>query len=195
MEELVDPDGHGMPKVDTDVLLRYYPSLEIPGAPPNGRSEWVYQMINTKRPLEEKMALFWHQVLATGNSKIDNPNEMTAQVKMFREKGMGSYRELLMEVAKSPAMIYWLDNNENHKDEPNENWGRELLELFSMGVGNYTEQTYSRRRGRSRGGRSPRGYRGCLWRGSTGASSITRRTTTAARRRSWGTEGTSTVTT
>ena len=140
VEELVDPDGHGMPKVDTDVLLRYYPSLEIPGAPPNGRSEWVYQMINTKRPLEEKMALFWHQVLATGNSKIDNPNEMTAQVKMFREKGMGSYRELLMEVAKSPAMIYWLDNNENHKDEPNENWGRELLELFSMGVGNYTEQ-------------------------------------------------------
>lgn len=86
------------------------------------------------------MALFWHQVLAAGNSKIDNPNEMTAQVNMFREKGLGNYRELLVEVAKSPAMIYWLDNNENHKDEPNENWGRELLELFSMGVGNYTEQ-------------------------------------------------------
>ena len=140
VEELIDPDRFDVPKVDTDVLLRYYPSLEIPGAPPNGRSEWIYRMINTKRPLEEKMALFWHQVLATGNSKIDNPNEMTAQVNMFREKGMGNYRELLVEVAKSPAMIYWLDNNENHKDEPNENWGRELLELFSMGVGNYTEQ-------------------------------------------------------
>ena len=140
VEELIDPDRFDVPKVDTDVLLRYYPSLEIPGAPPSGRSEWIYRMINTKRPLEEKMALFWHQVLATGNSKIDNPNEMTAQVNMFREKGMGNYRELLVEVAKSPAMIYWLDNNENHKDEPNENWGRELLELFSMGVGNYTEQ-------------------------------------------------------
>ena len=89
VEELVDPDRFGIPKVDTDVLLRYYPSLEIPGAPPNGRSEWIYHMINTKRPLEEKMALFWHQVLATGNSKIDNPNEMTAQIKMFREKGDG----------------------------------------------------------------------------------------------------------
>lgn len=140
VEELIDPDRFDVPKVDTDVLLRYYPSLEIPGAPPNGRSECIYRMINTKRPLEEKMALFWHQVLAAGNSKIDNPNEMTAQVNMFREKGLGNYRELLVEVAKSPAMIYWLDNNENHKDEPNENWGRELLELFSMGVGNYTEQ-------------------------------------------------------
>ena len=140
VEELIDPDRSDISKVDTDVLYRYYPSLEISGAPPNGRSQWIYFMINTKRPLEEKMALFWHQLFATGNSKIDNPNEMVAQIAMFRDHGMGSYRDLLIEVAKSPAMIYWLDNNESHKDEPNENWGRELLELFSMGVGNYTEQ-------------------------------------------------------
>ena len=53
---------------------------------------------------------------------------------------MGSYREILVQLSKDPAMIFWLDNNENHKHAPNENWGRELLELFSMGQGNYTEE-------------------------------------------------------
>ena len=86
------------------------------------------------------MALFWHHVFATGNSKIDNPTEIVRQIEMFRRRGMGNYRDLLVELAKDPAMIYWLDNIENHKDAPNENWGRELLELFSMGQGNYTEQ-------------------------------------------------------
>ena len=139
VEELLDPEGHGLPPVDTDILYRYYPSLEITGAPPNARANFMYHMINTKRPLEEKMALFWHHVFATGNSKVDNPTELKAQVEMFRKFGMGDYRDLLVEVSKNPAMIYWLDNNENHKEAPNENWGRELLELFSMGVGNYTE--------------------------------------------------------
>jgi len=140
VEELVDPDRFNIPEVDTDVLFRYYPSLEICGAPPNARSRFVYTMINTQRPLEEKMALFWHHLFATGNSKVDNPTELMAQIDMFREHGLGNYHELLVAVAKNPAMIYWLDNNENHRDAPNENWGRELLELFSMGVGNYTEQ-------------------------------------------------------
>ena len=58
---------------------------------------------------------------------------------MFRRQGLGSFSDLLVELAKNPAMIYWLDNNGNHKGSINENWGRELLELFSMGVGNYTE--------------------------------------------------------
>ena len=64
---------------------------------------------------------------------------LIAQVDMFRDKGMGSYRDLLVALAKNPAMIYWLDNCDNHESSVNENWGRELLELFSMGVGNYTE--------------------------------------------------------
>ena len=140
VEELVDPDKSNIPPVDTDILFRYYPSLEIPGAPPNGRSRVVYHMIQTKRPLEEKMALFWHHLFATGNSKVDNPTELERQFRMFRSHGLGDYRTLLVELAKDPAMIYWLDNNENHKNAPNENWGRELLELFTMGVGNYTEQ-------------------------------------------------------
>ena len=85
------------------------------------------------------MALFWHQLFATGNSKIDNPPELTQQIAMFRRCGLGSFRDLLVELAKNPAMIYWLDNNGNHMGAINENWGRELLELFSMGVGNYSE--------------------------------------------------------
>jgi uncharacterized protein (DUF1800 family) len=96
-------------------------------------------MLNTQRPLEEKMVLFWHQVFATGQSKIDHWHELIAQVDMFREQGMGNYRDLLVALAKNPAMIYWLDNCDNHGYAVNENWGRELLELFSLGVGNYTE--------------------------------------------------------
>ena len=98
-----------------------------------------YRMINTQRPLEEKMALFWHQLFATGNSKIDNPPELLQQITMFRRHGLGSFRNLLVELAQNPAMIFWLDNNGNHRGAINENWGRELLELFSMGVGNYSE--------------------------------------------------------
>ncbi len=122
-------------------LLRYHPSAFLPGAnPPEGNINWMFHMLNTGRPLEEKMALLWHQVFATGQSKVDNYDQMLAQIAMFRRHGMGNFRELLLEVAKNPAMIFWLDNNENHKYAVNENWGRELLELFSMGVSNYTEE-------------------------------------------------------
>ena len=141
VEELVDPDRHGIPKNDEDLLFRHFPSGMLPGGVPfQGQANYMWQMINTSRPLEEKVALFWHQVFATGNSKIDNCDQMLAQINMFRDRGMDSYHDLLLEVAKNPAMIFWLDNNESHKDAPNENWGRELLELFSMGQGNYTEK-------------------------------------------------------
>jgi uncharacterized protein (DUF1800 family) len=95
--------------------------------------------VNTKRPLEEKMALFWHHVFATGNSKVDNYDQLLEQIDLFRKNGMGNYRELLLKIAKNPTMLFWLDNNQNHGTAVNENWGRELLELFSLGAGNYTE--------------------------------------------------------
>ena len=140
MEELVDPETSGIPAVDRDMMVRYFPAIEIPSSPGNGKSSVVYHMLITKRPLEEKMAFFWHNVFATGNSKVDNPTELVRQIDMFREHGLGNYHNLLVQLAKNPAMLYWLDNNESHKDAPNENWGRELLELFSMGVGNYSEK-------------------------------------------------------
>jgi uncharacterized protein (DUF1800 family) len=102
--------------------------------------EWLYRMVTTQRPLEEKMALFWHQVFATGENKVESVYEIAQQIKMFREHGLGNYRELLVSLAQNPAVLYWLDNQENHKRAPNENWGRELMELFSMGIGNYTEK-------------------------------------------------------
>ena len=137
VEELVDPESQ--PPVDEDILYRYLPGLEGALAPVHVQADWVYRMINTQRPLEEKMVLFWHQLFATGNSKVDNPPELLEQVAMFRRHGLGSFRDLLVELAKNPAMIYWLDNNGNHKGAINENWGRELMELFSLGVGNYSE--------------------------------------------------------
>ena len=121
-------------------FLRYHPWGWKPGTPQGmGAAQWLFFMVNTKRPLEEKLALFWHHVFATGVSKVDHYDEVQELVDMFRERGMGNYRELLQELAKSPAMLFWLDNNENHAEAVNENWGRELLELFSLGVGNYTE--------------------------------------------------------
>ena len=138
VEELLHPETQ--PPVDAYELLRYQPASLLPGGqPPMGNVNWMYYLVNTKRPLEEKMALFWHHVFATGNSKVDNYDQLLEQIKLFREKGMGNYRDLLLTVAKNPTMIFWLDNQQNHGTAVNENWGRELLELFSLGAGNYTE--------------------------------------------------------
>ena len=137
VEDLVNPQEE---PVDQYEFFRYHPGyirpITLPGM---GAANWLHTMINTQRALEEKVALFWHHVFATGVSKVDHPQQVVSQVDMFREKGMGSYRDLLVSLAKDPAMIYWLDNCDNHSAAVNENWGRELLELFSMGVGNYTE--------------------------------------------------------
>jgi uncharacterized protein (DUF1800 family) len=139
VEELLHPEESE--PADQNVLLRYQPAALLPGGqPPMGNINWMFHLVNTKRPLQEKMALFWHHVFATGNSKVDNYDQLLEQIDLFRDKGMGNYRELLVALAQNPAMIYWLDNQENHKRAVNENWGRELLELFSMGQGNYTEK-------------------------------------------------------
>ena len=139
VEELLDPDAHEIPSVNELLMARFHPNLEFPPGQMGG-SNFMYHLIHTQRPLEEKITLFWHMVFATGYAKIENADELIRQLAMFRKHGLGSYRELLVELARDPAMIYWLDNNVNHKDAPNENWGRELLELFSMGQGNYTEK-------------------------------------------------------
>ena len=76
VEELLHPERQA--PVDEEVFYRYFPNIEGPLAPPQAQANWVYRMINTLRPLEEKMALFWHQLFATGNSKVDNPPELVA---------------------------------------------------------------------------------------------------------------------
>ena len=100
---------------------------------------WLYRMSHTPRPLEEKMTLFWHGHFATANYKVDNPRRMWVQNETLRTHGLGNFRTLLQAVSRDPAMLVWLDGADNRKGKPNENYGRELLELFTLGVGGYTE--------------------------------------------------------
>ena len=107
--------------------------------PQGGPAHWLYRMITTNAPLQEKIALFWHSIFATGYPKVIHGKALSDQIRMFRHHGMGRFDRLLLELSRDPAMIVWLDNQDNQKGAINENWGRELLELFSMGVGNYSE--------------------------------------------------------
>ncbi len=100
---------------------------------------WAGRMVATPRPLEEKMTLFWHGHFATSETKVRDYRKLLLQNRTLREHATGNFRELLMAVMRDPAMLVYLDNGQNIKDHPNENFGRELLELFTMGVGNYTE--------------------------------------------------------
>jgi uncharacterized protein (DUF1800 family) len=101
---------------------------------------WATRMLTTNRPLEEKLTLFWHGHFATGENKVRDYRMMLRQNEMFRAQAAGNLRGLLVGILKDPGMLVYLDNGENIKKHPNENFGRELLELFSMGVGNYTER-------------------------------------------------------
>ncbi len=137
VEDLVHPEGS--PPADEDLFDRYEAPSDTVGFRRSSLPRWLYNMVRTGRPLEEKMVLFWHGLFATAAVKVE-PNELLdAQIGTFRKHSLGNFRTILVELSKDPAMSFWLDNCQSHKDEPNENYGRELLELFSMGVGNYTE--------------------------------------------------------
>ena len=139
VEELLFPENAPPALADEDLVRRYHADLSVADVIPSAQAYWVYRMINTRRPLEEKVALFWHGVFATGHAKSDDPRLVLKQIEMFRQYGLGSFKTLLVQVSKDPAMMFWLDNKDSRKDAVNENYGREILELFSMGVGNYTE--------------------------------------------------------
>ena len=137
VESLLDPNTPT--NVPEDLLRRYHPDQSAGLGIRGVAAYWLYRMIHSKRPLNEKVALFWHSVFATGYPKLAQGRVLMDQIDMFRNHGMGSLSTLLVELSRDPSMIMWLDNNENHKGAINENYGRELLELFSMGVGNYSE--------------------------------------------------------
>jgi uncharacterized protein (DUF1800 family) len=130
----------------------FAPDIDIEDA----RQRWIFRMIHTRRPLQEKMALFWHNHFATTYSKLngDSGNVQGAkmlahkpgvlrgpmgQIELFRKYALGNFRNLLIEVAKDPAMVVFLDGKTNTKRKPQENFGREVMELFTVGVGYYTE--------------------------------------------------------
>ena len=137
VDDLLSPEQQ--PEIAEDILRRYHLELNFPDTHGGWQSYWIYRMINTARPLEEKMALFWHHIFATSIGKSEHTPSAVVQINTFRSNGFSKMRDILLDLARDPAILFWLDNSENHKGEPNENWGRELLELFSMGVGNYTE--------------------------------------------------------
>ena len=137
VEDLINPgDPEDLPQ---DVIRRYHVDQSELRQPYSAGGNWIYRMITTKNPLEEKIALFWHSLFATGYTKLNQGRSQLNQIDMFRRHGLGSFSTLLVELSRDPAMIIWLDNNDNHKGAINENYGRELLELFSMGIGSYTE--------------------------------------------------------
>jgi uncharacterized protein (DUF1800 family) len=142
VEELLHPEAQ--PAIEDDIMMRYKTEWVSKAALEGQQEEWTYRMINTKRPLEEKIALFWHGVFCTGHAKCENPRQQNFELDMFRQHGMGNFADLLLKLATDPAMVFYLDNCMSHKGAINENWGRELLELFSMGAGmdghlNYSE--------------------------------------------------------
>ncbi|HEX3462744.1 MAG TPA: DUF1800 domain-containing protein [Candidatus Elarobacter sp.] len=104
------------------------------------QSWWLQRMIATPAPLQEKMALFWHGHFTSSPEKGTSAQELFMQNQLFREYALGNVRDLALHVSQDPAMLRYLDNNVNVKSHPNENYARELMELFTLGIGNYTEQ-------------------------------------------------------
>ena len=142
LDELLNPEEQS--GIEEDLVLRYLPAYLDRASIETGSTYWVYRMVNDPRQLQEKMSLFWHTIFCTGQSKVDAGREMCMQIDMLREHGMSNFRDLLYKLSTNPTMLFYLDNTESHKGAVNENYGRELLELFSMGVGmdgefNYTE--------------------------------------------------------
>jgi uncharacterized protein (DUF1800 family) len=149
--------------VDSKIGLPAYVSVTTRGQfSPNtniedARQRWLFRMVHSQRPLQEKMALFWHNHFATTYSKVAGvyggvqATKMLAlkagelpgpqgQIELFRQNALGSFRNLLLDVARDPAMVVFLDGRTNVRARPQENFGREIMELFTFGLGNYTEQ-------------------------------------------------------
>ena len=137
VEDLLNPSAAD--HMPDDIIRRYHVEQSELRDLAASAAYWMYRMISTQSPLEEKITLFWHGLFATGYSKLNQARSQLNQVEMFRRSGLGHFDELLLEISKDPAMLVWLDNNDNHSAAINENYGRELLELFSMGIGSYSE--------------------------------------------------------
>jgi uncharacterized protein (DUF1800 family) len=124
----------------------------------HARQRWLFRMVHSQRPLQEKMTLFWHNHFATAYSKVageigaaegaravaakpsEHPAGLEGQLELMRRMATGNFRDLTIAMSKDPAMIVWLDGRTNFRARPQENFARELMELFTMGVGNYTEE-------------------------------------------------------
>jgi len=123
----------------------------------DARQRWLFRMVHSNRPLQEKMTLFWHNHFATGYTKIngligaaeatrymaakasEDPGQVRGQIEMLRDLALANFEDILVNIAKDTAMLFWLDGRTNTRAQPQENFGREIMELFTVGVGHYTE--------------------------------------------------------
>jgi uncharacterized protein (DUF1800 family) len=139
--------------VNTTIRGQFAPQSNIV----DSRQRWLFRMVHTDRPLQEKMTLFWHNHFATGYTKIagtlggtegarylaakssEDPGRVRGQLEMLRDNALGNFRDILVNIAKDAAMLVWLDGRTNTRVQPQENFAREIMELFTVGVGNYTE--------------------------------------------------------
>lgn len=101
---------------------------------------WYARILTTQRPLEQALTIFWHNHFATSAEKVDAVGAMHDHIETIRRNCSGRFQDLLTNISKDPAMLYWLDNHENKKGKPNENFAREVMELFTLGIGHYTEK-------------------------------------------------------
>jgi uncharacterized protein (DUF1800 family) len=153
-EELIEAERLG-PQGTLDLLLRGRPGAETvletmtdvgriaaerDEAGDDLRGWWLYCALQGGHPLREKMTLFWHNHFATSIAKVASALAMFRQNSLFRRHALGRFGPLFQAVSRDPAMLLWLDSNSNVKGKPNENYARELMELFSLGVGHYTEK-------------------------------------------------------
>jgi uncharacterized protein (DUF1800 family) len=124
----------------TAALPQLDPALMIAGGAAVTRLQawWLQRMVETARPLEEKMTLFWHGLLTSGLDKA-GPGQLYVQNQLYRSMALGNFDDLLKAVSRDPAMMVYLDTETNRKGKPNENYARELMELFTTGIGHYTE--------------------------------------------------------
>jgi uncharacterized protein (DUF1800 family) len=153
VDALIGQDGYTVVTPTAGMAEPFSPSTTINDA----RQRWLFRMVHSRRPLQEKMALFWHQHFATAYSKIANavggvtatqmmaakrsehPAGLWSQLELFRDYALPNFHDLLFEVARDPAMLYWLDGRLNTKARPQENFAREVMELFTIGVGQFAE--------------------------------------------------------
>lgn len=115
-------------------------TLLATGNPQQLSAWWVYVLMNTHQPLVERMTLFWHGHFATSAEKVTDAAAMLDQNRLLRKYALGDFRQLAQEISRDPAMLTYLDSATNRKLHPNENYARELMELFCLGEGNYSEK-------------------------------------------------------
>ena len=137
LDRLLNPPKESAEFTKADALLRQ--AAFDSGSIADLKTWWLHRMVASANPLVEKLTLLWHNHFATSNAKVNSVPLMAAQNDALRRESLGSFRKTLHDMAKDVAMLVWLDSNSNRKRHPNENFAREVMELFSLGVGNYSE--------------------------------------------------------